>query len=165
MRLGVVSDTHGRLETTARAVQELRKRDVDVVIHCGDIGSPSIVYEFTEWPTHFVFGNVDHDTVSLTHAIRDAGLTGHDRFGELELAGRRIAFLHSDDTHRFQSTIASGNYDLVCYGHTHKFEFHDDPSGSRVLNPGALHRAKQHTFAIVDLDSLDVEFVDVSETR
>lgn len=156
MRLGVVSDTHGNLSNTAKAVELLRALKVEQVIHCGDIGSTAVVHEFVEWPTHFVFGNVDQDPVGLRQAIQDAQLNCHHRFGELELADRKIAFLHSDDQKRFQETIQSGEYDLVCYGHTHKAESHTEGQ-TLVLNPGAIHRANPHTIATVDLTTMLVE--------
>jgi predicted phosphodiesterase len=48
----------------------------------------------------------------------------------------------------------------VCYGHTHKAEFHR-VGKTLVLNPGALHRATPHSLAVVDLDTLDVVIVPV----
>ena len=156
MRLGVISDTHGNLDNTVQAVKVLQEQNIDALIHCGDVGSTSIVHEFQEWPTHFVFGNVDHNHALLRHAIKDAGQTCHDRFGTLELGGKKIAFLHSDDRQLFEETISSGEYDLVCYGHTHKAEFHQD-GNTLVLNPGALHRANPHTLAIVDLETMSVK--------
>lgn len=156
MRLGVVSDTHGNLTNTAKAVELLRQLSVEQVIHCGDIGSTSVVYEFAEWPTHFVFGNVDQDPVILKQAIQDAQQHCHQRFGELALADRKIAFLHSDDQRRFQEAVQSHDYDLVCYGHTHVAESHQD-GATLVLNPGAIHRANPHTIAVVDLDTMSVE--------
>lgn len=149
-RLGVVSDTHGRFVATQRAVSALAQLDVRWVVHCGDIGSPDIVPLFAHWSTHFVFGNVDTDERALRRAIDHAGQTCHERFGELELAGRRISFLHGDDTRRLDETAGSGDWDLVCYGHTHVAEMHRQES-TLVLNPGAVHRARRHSVAVVDL--------------
>ena len=155
MRIGVVSDTHGNIANTSRAVEKLRELNVETVIHCGDIGSTSVVSEFAEWPTHFVFGNVDYEPSLLKQAIHDAQQTCHDRFGELELADRKIAFLHSDDQRKFEDVISSGNYDLVCYGHTHKAEWHQEGT-TFVLNPGAIHRANPHQIATVDLAEMTI---------
>ena len=66
--------------------------------------------------------------------------------------------LHSDDAKLFQSTIQSGRYDLVCYGHTHVAK-REQIGKTLVLNPGALYRANPHSIAIVDLKTLDVNFV------
>src|SRR5436309_2481293 len=117
--LGVVSDTHGQVEFTRQAVRMLSSLEVQAVLHCGDIGSAEIIPLFAAWPTHFVFGNVDYDESGLRSAIRVAGQTCHERFGSMVLAGRKIAFLHGDDSALLRESITSGKWDLVCHGHTH----------------------------------------------
>jgi putative phosphoesterase len=155
MILGVVSDTHGHVEFVRPAVRMLESCEVEQVIHCGDIGSTEIIGLFAAWPTHFVFGNVDTETARLRAAIRSAGQTCHDRFGRLELAGRKIAFLHGDDEQKLREAIESGEFDLVCYGHTHQAEHHQSHK-TTVLNPGALYRATPHSLAVVRLAQLEV---------
>jgi putative phosphoesterase len=150
MKIGVVSDTHGHLGSTTAAVRLLQQHDVSRVLHCGDLGSPDVVPLFAPWPTDFVFGNVDYNEGELSRTIEDCGQTCHVRFGSLELAGRQIAWLHSDDRDLFETTIRSGDWDLVCYGHTHVAEQHR-VGLTLVLNPGALFRANPRTIAIVDL--------------
>ncbi len=158
MLLGIVSDTHGHVDYTRAAVCLLESLEVDAVIHCGDIGATSIVGMFAAWPTHYVFGNVDDNHDALRCAIATAGHQCHDRFGSVELAGRRIAFLHGDDTRRLAETIASGEWDLVCYGHTHQAS--EEWRGKTLsLNPGAVFRADPHSIAVVRLPELSVEIV------
>lgn len=158
MLLGVISDTHGHLENTRRAAEMLQSLGVERVIHCGDIGSPAIVSLLAQWPVDYVLGNVDRDEKALRRAIEEAGQQFHGRFGSRTLEGRRIAFLHSDDEKLFRQTIAGGQWDLVCYGHTHKARLHQEGE-TLVLNPGALYRAARHTLAVVDLPELDVNHV------
>lgn len=153
MRIGIVSDTHGHPGNALAAIRLLAELNVELVIHCGDIGSPEIVPLFAAWPTHFVFGNVDVDECDLRDAIAAAGQTCHERFGSLEASGARIAFLHSDDQVLFRKTISSGEWDLVCYGHSHIAEQHFCGK-TLVLNPGALYRADPHTLATVELPDL-----------
>lgn len=160
MRVGVVSDTHGDMGSTESAVELLARQNVEVVLHCGDIGSTSIIPLFDRWPTHFVFGNVDGNESALRQAIAVSGQHCHERFGELELDGVRVAILHSDDDFKFRSTIGSGEFDLVCYGHTHVAK-HERRGTTEVLNPGALHRAEPRTIAIVELPEMSVEHLTV----
>lgn len=161
MRLGVISDSHGHLDYTTQAVRVFEEENVDAIVHCGDIGEPAVVGLFAGLPTHFVFGNVDHDVADLRLAISEAGLSCHERFGDIELSGRRIGFIHGDDTGAFLQLIASQDYDLICYGHTHEKELHKE-GRTWVLNPGAVYRASPHTVAIVDLDSMDVRHLIVA---
>jgi putative phosphoesterase len=153
VRIGVISDTHGHVELTRPAVRMFESFDVEAVLHCGDIGSAEVVRLFNAWPTHFVFGNCDDDRGELTAAIEAARQTCHGEFGELELGGVRIALLHSHDRRRFRETCDSGDYGLVCYGHTHVAAI-DRRGKTIVLNPGAIYRADPHSIAIVELPEI-----------
>jgi len=150
MRIGVISDSHGRVDCARRAVEMLDSCDVEQVLHCGDIGSLEIIPLFAAWPTHWVFGNVDDQRDALRRAISQQGHTCHGEFGSLELGGVRIALLHGDDLVRLRKTAESGDWDLVCYGHTHVAR--QDRSGKTLLlNPGALYRASPRSLALVEL--------------
>jgi putative phosphoesterase len=163
MLLAVVSDTHGRVANTIEAVREIDRRNPDLVLHCGDIGSPAVVSLFAGRETRFVFGNVD-DASLLRRAICEAGLICDEEFGEVTLGGHRIAFLHGHDERRLHQTIASGEFDLVCHGHTHRQRW-QLVGTTRVLNPGAMHRATTHSIAFVTLPDLTVEFVTVPQDQ
>ena len=158
MRIGIVSDTHGHVANTLAAVSMLDSLEVARVLHCGDIGTPDIPAFFKLWPTDFVFGNCDISRDELTAAIRKAGKTSHGAFADLEIENRRIALLHSDDPRKFHAAIESGDYDLVCYGHTHVAKI-EQIGPTMVLNPGALYRANPHSLAIVDLETMSAEIV------
>jgi len=162
MLLGIVSDTHGHVPLTLDAVRLLESLGVEQVLHCGDIGSPAIPALFQAWPTHYVFGNVDlGDEEELRAAIEKAGGTCWERFGRIELAGKPVALLHSDDAARFRETIASGEYDLVCYGHTHQADWRQ-AGRTWLLNPGALYRANPRSFALLDWPKGEMTSIRVS---
>ncbi|HEX7447929.1 MAG TPA: metallophosphoesterase family protein [Pirellulales bacterium] len=159
MRIGIVSDSHGHAINTRAAVRMLESLEIEQVIHCGDVGGDEVVGLFSSWPTHFVSGNVD-DRRLLGRAIAAAGQTFHEAFGSIELAGRRIAFLHGDDTPLLRQTIAGGQYDLVCHGHTHVArQLRQGPT--LVLNPGALYRATPHSIALVELPEVEATIINL----
>jgi putative phosphoesterase len=158
MRIGVISDTHGHMANTKAAVRMLESLEVQSVVHCGDIGSPEIPKLLVAWPGHFVFGNCDGNQDELRTAIEREGMACYGRFGNLELAGRRIALIHSDDVRLFRRITTSNEYDLVCYGHTHQAEQHREGK-TLILNPGALYRATPHSLAVVDLEKMDATIV------
>jgi len=155
MHLGVVSDTHGDLPRTRLAVELLHRQPLAAVLHCGDIVSAEVIPLFNPWETHFVFGNCDAALAQMRRTMQDCGQTCHERFGSLTIGGRKIAFLHGDDPVKFDESVRCGEYDLVCYGHTHKFEHHQ-VGNTLVLNPGAIHRANPHSIAIVNLETMEV---------
>ena len=154
MLIGIVSDTHGQVDLTRQAVRIFESLAVELVIHCGDVGPAALVQLFEPWPTHFVLGNCD-DPYSLPAAIESAEQTCHDRFGSLELEGKKIAFLHGDDHVLLRTTVHDGCWDLVCYGHVH-LAGASLVGQTLVLNPGALCRSDHPSVAVVRLPSLDV---------
>jgi putative phosphoesterase len=160
MRLGVISDTHDQVELTRPAVRMLESLDVNAVLHCGDIGSMAVVNLFAAWPTHFVFGNCDENLDEFAAAIRQSGQTCHGMFGDFQLEGVRIALLHSHHHRLFRQTIDSGDYRLICYGHSHVAAI-DHRDGTVVLNPGAIYRASRHSVAIVDLPAVEATIIDL----
>jgi putative phosphoesterase len=133
---------------------------VDAVLHCGDIGSMAVVELFAHWPTHFVFGNCDTDLERFAAQIRHAGQHCHGQFGDLEFDEVSIALLHSHDGRRFRQTIDSGDYQLVCYGHTHVAAI-DRRGDTVVLNPGAMYRASPHSVAVVELPGVAANVISV----
>lgn len=161
MRIGIVSDTHGNRLMVNLALAELRQRGITTVLHCGDIDDAETVALFRGFTMHFVFGNCDLDKEELRAAMADIGATLHDHFGSLELEGVKLAFLHGDDSRMLRDVERSGHYDFLFHGHTHQAEEHRS-GPTRVINPGALHRARPKTFVVLDLNSREVEPVTVA---
>lgn len=160
MRIAVISDTHGRQATVEKALAVLRRAGVEWLLHCGDIDDPDTVRLFKGFTTHFVFGNCDHDRKGLKAAMDEVGATLHEHFGSLELDGRKIAWIHGDDGRLFHDVEHSCHFDFLFYGHSHQAEEHQT-GPTRVVNPGALHRARVKTFVLLDLASGERETVQV----
>jgi uncharacterized protein len=150
MRIGVVSDTHDRHEAVAEAVRLLLEQHVELILHCGDIESPETIRVFRPVPTHFVFGNWDKDRPKLVAAIKEIGGTHYDSFGALELAGKRLAWVHSHERHQLRQLENADFFDYVFYGHTHVREQHRT-GRTLVANPGALFRANPKTCIVLDV--------------
>lgn len=158
MRIGVISDTHGAVENTQRAVRMLESLEVEALLHCGDIGTPEVVELLKAWPAYYVLGNCDYNHAELSAAIGANEQIFCGEFGDLELAGVRIALAHGHDSRRLQAAVTSGDYALVCTGHTHQKRC-EQVGDTLVLNPGALYRANPHTIAVVELPSLEATHV------
>ncbi|CAN5424928.1 MJ0936 family phosphodiesterase [soil metagenome] len=150
MRIGVISDTHDRHELAAEAVRLLGEQRVELILHCGDIETLDIVQTFKPIPTQFVFGNWDKDRVNLTAAIKAIGGQSHDSFGAIELAGKRVAWLHSHERNKLYELEHCNYFDYIFYGHTHVREQHRTGK-TLVANPGALFRANPKTCIVLDV--------------
>jgi hypothetical protein len=153
MKIGVISDTHGEVRLTRQALDILDTLQVDLTLHCGDVGC-EVVPLLSGRQVHLVAGNTD-DLDSLRAAIIKPEHTLHDQLGTLEIEGCRVAFLHGHDVKLLRHTIHSGDWDLVCHGHTHAFSSSREGS-TLVLNPGAVSRTSSPSMAVVELPSLKV---------
>jgi putative phosphoesterase len=162
MRIGILSDTHDHIENTRQALEILRREGVERLFHCGDVTSPEVVALFEGWDVLFVRGNMDRLEL-LEPAV--VALGRQPFLGDeltTTLAGRRIAFLHGNDTARLQQCIASGEFDYVFHGHTHRRR--DERAGrTRVINPGALGgvRRESRSFCILDLQTDELRFIEI----
>lgn len=159
MILGVISDTHGQVDTTARAIEIMKCREAEQVVHCGDVGGTAIIELFRGLPTHFVVGNCDN-AVTLQMSAEAAGHTFHGRIGELSLLGRRISFLHGDSPYALERLLAEDQCDLIAHGHTHLASCQRYGS-TLILNPGAMTRCSQPSIALVRLPDLEITVVPV----
>ncbi len=161
MHLGILSDTHGNVRRTEQAVGKLLAAGAQVLCHCGDIGSESVLITIAaactgpKVPVHAVLGNVDLWESGVRDFPAGAGVAVHGRKAELELGGKRIAIIHGDDHHLLDEAIRSQSFDYILTGHTHTVE--DTREGrTRIINPGALQRTSSPSVALLDLttDSL-----------
>lgn len=157
MRIGIISDTHDRLERTIQAVEAMQANQAEAIIHCGDLTGPEIVHACGVLPSYFVFGNNDFDEIGLRAAMDSSGGTCLGYGGELVLDGRRIAVTHGDRPADFRRFLRS-EPDYLLFGHTHEpLNQRDGPT--RQINPGALHRANEWTVALLDLATDGVFFI------
>ena len=91
---------------------------------------------------HLVHGNNLGDVSALHKMMAKSGgpLTYHGQDADLELGGRRIFATHYP--HYGRGMAATGDYDLVCCGHSHAAEIIRQPNikGGQTLlvNPGSV---------------------------
>jgi len=152
MRIGILSDTHGRVEAALAAITRLRSAGAQFYIHCGDIGCEAVLDLLAGEPHLAVWGNNDDPAGPLARYARSIGMQVIPGLAEVELAGKRLAVTHGDDWRLVERVIKRQHHDYLLLGHTHVPE--DRREGSvRVINPGALHRAASKTAAVLDLQS------------
>ena len=158
MKIGILSDTHGNIPATANAARIFATAGVGAVLHCGDIGSADVLAELAgilnplDVPVYAVLGNVDLYSDEWKFFPSNIGVHLLGRFGEVDLEGRKMALLHSDDRARFRKTVYSGGYDYVFTGHSHVVHDHT-VDNTRCINPGTAGRGAPNTCAVLDLSS------------
>ena len=144
MKICIVSDSHDRAEPLAAAVAEARAAGAQAVIHCGDLIGvntlrPSIKFGT---PIHAVHGNNIGDIPAMYRMMEKTGglFTYHGQEAMLELGGRRIFVTHMP--HHGQAFACTGDYDLVCHGHSHTAHIgkQADVKGGQcwLVNPGSV---------------------------
>ncbi len=163
MLIGVLSDTHGRVDTTAIAIKLLRQRGARQLIHCGDVCSTRVLDLMAGVPAAFVWGNCDYDHHTLQGHAAAMGIACCGTVGRLTLDGKVVSFLHGDDHRQLQRILGTQDCDYLFLGHSH---VRDDQRVGRihVINPGALHRASVKTVALVDTSTDVVEFLEIGES-
>lgn len=164
MLLGLLSDSHGRALAVRRAVALFDQLGVVHVVHCGDVGGIDVFEELAGRPLTFVWGNTDVATHGLVTFVRTVGLSPPAASPvRIELAGRSIAVFHGHEP-GFEAACRSLEVDYLFHGHTHLAR--DDRRGrTRIINPGALHRAAVHTVATLDLAADRLEFFELPSGR
>jgi hypothetical protein len=158
--VGILSDTHDRAAAMSAAVELLRGRGAKYFIHCGDVGSEHILDYLAGLPAAFVWGNNDWDRLELQRYAQTLGITCYGTFGEFELEGKRFALMHGDDFKLKHRVLAEQRHDYLLQGHTHVAS---DTRVCRVrcINPGALHRTRQKTVALLDTASDELALIPI----
>jgi putative phosphoesterase len=158
MKLGIISDTHDNVENVIKAFKLFSDRQVDRVLHCGDIIAPKTVTFFNGPPVTAVKGNCDGDVPMLAKLLEERGGEHLGDEGLLDLEGQKICIYHGTNPAKLDTFIKSGAYQYVLTGHTHVLR--DERVGStRVLNPGAHYYGADGTVMLLDLSDDKVEVV------
>ena len=127
MRLGIISDTHGLLRAEVHDVF----KEVDRILHAGDVGDASILDELgLIAPVKAVYGNTDSGLLRahLPELIEE------------RIDGFNFVVVHGDQFGSPDPDALKEAYpdaDVVIYGHTHRPLIHNFEDFSVTLNPGA----------------------------
>jgi uncharacterized protein len=155
--LGILSDTHGKADMAKAAVRLLIAQGAQYLIHCGDVGDENVLDQLAGHPAMFVFGNNDWDRAGLARYAKEIGVVCGDDMGKLSFDGKLIVVTHGDDERLVQRLLDEQRIDYLFVGHTHYRSDHRQGK-VRIINPGALYRAREKTVAVLDTASDVVKF-------
>jgi len=156
MRIAVLSDIHDNIWNLEKALDQLE--GVSVLLCCGDLCAPFSLKQIQEafpGPIHVVLGNNDGDPLLLAHiASQRGGVYLYQPLAELELGDRKIAITHYPRIGR--ALVASGQYDAVFNGHTHRPQ--TQWIGKTLwVNPGEIMgRFGEPSFGIYDTEAGEI---------
>ena len=136
MLIGIISDTHGLLRQEVK--NELK--NVDMIIHAGDIDRESLLDELKEISSSLtvVRGNADKE---WAEDLPESAW--------MEILGNKIFVIHN----KGKISEDVGAADIIIYGHTHKYSL-VETDGQIWFNPGCCGKRKKDqevSFAILEI--------------
>ena len=160
MPIAILSDIHDNLAALEKALALFEANSVENVLFCGDFCSPipSRTLASYKGNVYAIFGNGDGDRFAIAGvAAQNPNFHVMGEWAELELDGRKIALTHYPIY--AQAFARTGDYDLVCSGHTH--EKHLEQFGNTLwVNPGEILGWKTDpTCALYHPKKHEVEFL------
>lgn len=133
-----MSDTHNNMANFMKAIDWIKREDIQLILHCGDISSQETIDEAIKYfgeDIKFVKGNADFN-MDLPEKM------------EVEIGGRKIAFVHFPN--EAKKMAQSGKFNIVFYGHTHR-AWDEKIGNCHMINPGELAgQFYKPTFAVYD---------------
>lgn len=160
MKIGIISDSHDRIENTTKALELIKEKGSNVVIHCGDFCAPFMMNELAKFDgeMHCIFGNID-DRFTTPNRSKDLGINFHGDLAELEFDGKKIAVNHYPNIAK--ALALTDKYDAVFYGHNHVAD-KKKLGNTLLLNPGELMGWKgKVSLAIYDTETNDAEIINI----
>jgi len=139
MKIAIIADTHDNLANLDRFFEAIAKREIEGLLHCGDVANIETLTYLTE---HFsgeiklACGNAEinrEEFFDLAKQVKN--LTVFDELGEWEIDGHRLAFIHKPD--QTGELAETGRYDFIFHGHTHQ-PWIKQIGSVLIANPGAL---------------------------
>ncbi len=171
MKVCILSDSHDHIPLLNAAVGEAVRQGAEAVLHCGDVVAPSTLHCLNRHglPVHVIHGNNTGDLYSLGRLAgkKDSLIHYHGMDAGISLGGRRIFLVHYP--HYARALAATGDWDLVCCGHTHhaKIESIANIKGGQtpIINPGTIGGVGDApaTFVMGDLETFEFEDIEISK--
>ena len=144
MKIGLISDTHGKLPETIFDIF----RGVKHIFHAGDIGSPEVIQGLEIiCPVHAVYGNIDSWPVTINYP--------HILVHEIE--NKKICVYHDiikPKYFSYQMFKKNIDADIVISGHTHVAGY-EEYRDILYINPGSSSKSRDRKWATVMILDLD----------
>ncbi len=157
--IGLMSDSHDNVTMVRKVVALFKDAGCDLVLHAGDVVAPFAARELADLgcPVKAVFGNCDGEKQGLEMALEKIGEIKEAPF-ILSYGGRQILLVHYHFS--VATYAASGKYDVIVFGHTHKPAVQKEGK-TLLVNPGETGGwlSGKSTAALFDAAKLEAEIV------
>ncbi|MEY3220856.1 MAG: hypothetical protein RIT27_2213 [Pseudomonadota bacterium] len=167
MKICILSDSHDHIPLLCACVKQAKEKGAEAILHCGDIVAPSTLGKLKpfELPIYAIHGNNSGDLFFLSKLAHESSFIHY--YGQdaaLTLAKRRIFLVHYP--HYARAMAATGDYDLVCCGHTHRAMIEQIPNmkgkTTIVCNAGTVGGVGAvPTYIFGDLETLEFNICNV----
>ena len=125
--LGILSDTHRRLDLQAQAIERLKECGVTHILHAGDFETPEALEMLADCglPYAAVLGNNDYALKPMASEYRIKTEPYYIKIADLKIKMMHLPYYMTPDS------------DIVIYGHLHRFK--SSMEGKTLfLNPGEV---------------------------
>jgi putative phosphoesterase len=170
MKIGIVSDSHGKSASLRKAVQHLAASGADAILHCGDICNQNDISILSNpgLPSYLVAGNMDSSAAQrLQWHAHGLGVIFNADYLEITLDDQTLlAATHGHNQNLLTKLINSGKYRYVCHGHTH-IPAISTADKTTIICPGstAHPRGIPHpTAVLLDTGTTNTRLFDLSTT-
>lgn len=168
MKIAIISDTHDNIPNLTKVLTWCKVNNIEKLIHCGDlteIETLNYIKKNFTGDIFWTFGNMDigHGASYPFSDGKYKNITIFSKHGEIEIANKKIAFVHYPEEAR--KLCASGKYNYVFHGHTHK-PWTEIINNCTLLNPGNV--ANQYyppTFAVWDTNTKLFQLIRINELK
>lgn len=165
MLIGLISDTHDNLQQIEKAVNQLNKLGVELVLHAGDYCAPFILSKLKTLNCRLigVLGNNDGDHELLKKRFKETNNCEiHEHFAQIEINNYKIALLHGNEPELLFALIGSQSFNAVIHGHSHNHVI-EQRGKTLIINPGELcgYLTGKSTFAILDTEKNEAKIVEI----
>ena len=161
MKIAILSDTHDNLANLKKCLDFLKKEEIKIILHCGDVCGVETMKEIKKkfkGKIYLTFGNADFQ--ELKEKIKKGwfkSIEFSENFKEIVIDDLKIGLCHSLELG--EKLCQSKRYDFFFFGNTHKPSL-KKIGGCYLANPGNLANLYfQPTFAILDTKSKKLNLV------
>jgi putative phosphoesterase len=148
MKIGIISDTHRKINKAKKALDMLLDNGVEFIIHAGDIVEVEILDMLESCGIDYVAVYGNNDNHLIKHHTRYKLVKEPHYF---ELADLKFKLMHLP-------YYMAPDSDIVIFGHTHMFKS-EFINNTLFINPGEVCARKKPLSECAMLEVLDNEYI------